>query len=218
MAFCSKCGNDIGEKKFCTNCGAQSVEQVPKPKITIPVAETPDVVAETSANQPPETSLQTRKRLLYFIGAGVAVVLGLVIVGAATARHWEKTDVPAKAETFRSEVYLTGNYDVFDTGVNPCWIGEDWTSCTNTYIDEYNYACIGVPLTPASYDYCARYLSMIQDMQARDTYYAYVSSLGSWGYLSQVPEQATRQVSNNDFRPAVTHSAVCIFGFLGECR
>jgi hypothetical protein len=217
MAFCSKCGNEIGEKKFCTNCGAQSVEQVQKPKITIPVASTPDVVAETSANQPPETSLPAKRRLLYFVGAGVAVIIGLVIVGAATARYWEKTDVPAKAATFRSEVYLTGNYDVLDSGFSPCFLGEDFTSCTNSYISEYNYACTGFPLTTAGYAYCARYLSMIQDMQARDSYGSYVSSLGSWGVLSPIAEEDTRQISNNDARPAVTHSAVCVFGFLGEC-
>jgi hypothetical protein len=129
-----------------------------------------------------------------------------------------KIDVPAHPETFHAETYLTGYYDISDDHVNPCWIGEDWTTCTNYAVQTYNSTCAAFPLTYAGSAYCRNYAAMIDTMQAQDRYGYYVVSLGTWGTLSAVPESATEQVSNNDYRAAITHKAVCVFGFLGECK
>jgi hypothetical protein len=58
---------------------------------------------------------------------------------------------------------------------------------------------------------------MIDEMQADDQPGWVVETLGSYGRLTATEEIGTRQVSNNDYRPAVTRDVVCFLGFLGEC-
>jgi hypothetical protein len=218
MNFCTNCGSPTGEEPFCTNCGEKS----PIPLVTSasesdkPVFTQPAELAKLQQQTEPSSS--GRKKTIYIIsGLAIAIFVLLLAIGQSTARHWEKIDIPAHAETYHEETYLTGLYDVVDSGVNPCWIGQDWTDCTNLHVYEYNAACTTLPLTNQARNYCSRYLSMIDDMKARDSWGYYVSSLGSWGILTQIPEEATEQVSNNDFRPAETHEAVCYFGSFGEC-
>lgn len=58
----------------------------------------------------------------------------------------------------------------------------------------------------------------IDEMKAVDEQWFEVVTLGNSGYLSTHRDTSTRKISNNDYKPAVTHEAVCYFGFIGECQ
>lgn len=131
---------------------------------------------------------------------------------------YEVVDVPEHPETFREEAYFTGRYEVIDDRISPCWIGQVWSDCINTYVAQYNGACANVDLQLFSISTCRNYSQMIDHMKSQDFPGAYVSTLGGAGSLTRHPEMSTREVSNNDYAPAVTHQAVCYLGFIGECR
>jgi hypothetical protein len=199
LAFCSNCGGALGEVSPTAKAGA--VNTIPQPLIS-----------------PAQTVKTKSKTGWIFAGAAVVAVAALLIVTFATAESWTKVVVPAEAETFRDEEYLTGAYVVEDTGGSPCWVGQGWNDCINLYIVVYNTACAGVELTNRADVLCSNYSAMIDDMEARDRWGSTVSSLGSWGFLNKYAEKKTRTVSNNDSRPAVTREAVCYLGFIGECE
>ncbi|HZU92181.1 MAG TPA: hypothetical protein VFF85_01065 [Microbacterium sp.] len=164
-----------------------------------------------------------RKHTVLWVILSILLVLILAIVGTAvfafaTARHWTAIDVPEHPETFHSEEYDTGLYDVTMDEINPCWVNQDWTDCTNLYVASYNAACSGVSLTDQGSAVCTDYADMIEQMKAADGDGYYVETLGDYGGLHQTAERATREVSNNDYAPAETHEAVCYLGFIGECR
>lgn len=170
----------------------------------------------------PEAPERTR-RVGLWVTLGIVGVLLLItaivtVFAFATARHWTKVDVPEKPETFHSEEYETGKYIVTDDGVSPCAVDQDWTDCIGLMEAEYAGACAGVELVPASADLCAQHRAEIDRMIAADAEGMYVASLGDFGHLTRTAEMATRQVSNDDHEPAVTHEAVCYLGFLGECE
>lgn len=155
---------------------------------------------------------------LSILGALLLIAAIVVVFAFATARHWTKVDVPEKPETFHSEEYETGRYIVADDGVSPCVVDQDWTDCIGAMEAQYAGACAGVELVPESIALCAQHRTEIDRMIAEDTEGTIVASLGSFGRLTLTPETATRQVSNNDRREAVTHEAVCYLGFIGECE
>lgn len=158
------------------------------------------------------------RRLRNLMIVGAVVVIGVIAIAFGTARHWTKVDVPEHPETFRSEEYLTGAFHVEMDGVNPCWVDQDWTDCINDMIDQYNGACTNVELTPSAQTLCTDYGESIDQMKREDGDGWVVETLGSYGHLSRYPKTSTRRVSNEDFRPAVTHEAVCYLGFIGECE
>lgn len=155
---------------------------------------------------------------LSIVGALVLIAAIVVIAAFATARHWTKVDVPEQPETFHSEEYETGRYDVAMDDVNPCFINQDWTDCTNMLVATYEANCVGVELTETAALLCTEYSGAIDEMRAQDGEGYYVATLGTYGTLSRTPEIGTREVSNNDQRPAETHEAVCYLEFLGECE
>ncbi|WP_435744405.1 hypothetical protein [Microbacterium sp. PMB16] len=155
---------------------------------------------------------------LSIVGALLLIAAIVVVVAFTTARHWTKVDVPEKPETFHSEEYETGRFDVTMDTTNPCTVNQDWTDCINAMAAQYDAACGGVELTEVATPLCERYLSAIDEMRALDEPGSYVATLGDYGSLSRTPELATRQVSNNDQKDAVTHEAVCYLGFIGECK
>jgi hypothetical protein len=147
----------------------------------------------------------------------VLAVIGTVVFALTTARHWTAIDLPEHPETFHTEEYDTGLYDVTMDEINPCWVNQDWTDCTNLYVASYNAACSGVSLTENGSAVCTDYADMIEQMKAQDGDGYYVETLGGYGGLHQTAERATREVSNDDYTPAQTHEAVCYLGFIGEC-
>lgn len=155
--------------------------------------------------------------LLSILGALVLIAVIVIVVALTTARHWTKVDVPEQPETFHTEEYETGRFDVAMDDVNPCFVDQAWSDCINAMAAEYDAVCAGVELTEPATAICAEYTSAIEDMRAQGTD-GVVASLGSFGNLERTPETATREVSNEDYRPAETHEAVCYLGFLGECR
>lgn len=155
---------------------------------------------------------------LSIVGALLLIAAIVTVYAVVTARHWTKVDVPEKPETFHSEEYETGAYLVADDGVSPCYVDQDWTDCIAAMEAQYAGACAGVELVPAAADLCAQHRAEIDRMIAEDVDGTYVASLGDFGHLTRTPETATRQVSNDDYEPAVTHEAVCYLGFLGECE
>lgn len=155
---------------------------------------------------------------LSILFALILIAVLVVIFALVTARHWVKTDVAAQPETFHSEEYKTGSYDVTMDTVDPCWVDQDWTDCINAMAAQYDANCAGVTLTDTATSLCSDYLAEIDRMRAEDTGDFIVATLGGWGSLHRTEEVSTRQVSNNDDKPAVTHKAVCYLGFLGECK
>ncbi|MFF2488054.1 hypothetical protein ACFVSU_16735 [Microbacterium sp. NPDC058062] len=155
--------------------------------------------------------------LLGLPGIIVAGAATTVVVGLLTAEHWTVVDVPEHKETFRTEEYLTGAYIVENLGGNPCYVGQDWYECRNKMVDEYNRECAARSLTESSRLLCDDYGAELDRMEEVGDYGWVVETLGSYGYLRSTQESSTRQVSNNDYRPAITHEATCYLGFLGEC-
>ncbi len=155
---------------------------------------------------------------LSIVGALILIAAIVTVFAFATARHWTKVDVPEKPETFHSEEYETGKFLVADDGVSPCYVDQDWTDCIGAMETQYAAACAGVELVPSAADLCAQHRAEIDRMIAEDVDGTYVASLGDFGHLTRTPETATREVSNEDHEPAVTHEAVCYLGFLGECE
>ncbi len=155
---------------------------------------------------------------LSIVGALLLIAAVVVIFAFATARHWTKTDVPEQPETFRSEEYETGRYDVTMDDVNPCSVNQDWTECTDLMAATYTAACVDGELTESATFLCSEYSTAIAEMKAQDGDGYFVATLGSYGNLHQTPEIDTRQVSNDDYEPAITHEAVCYLGFIGECE
>jgi hypothetical protein len=217
MAFCSSCGQDLAGSAFCVNCGAKAGEKVDNKKQVVPKAKVENNQHEDQS-EILKSSMDKKKTAILIGGISVGLVAVLIIITFSTARHWTKTVVPERAETFSTETYSTGYYDVVDDNVSPCWVGQAWYLCINQHVAIYNATCASYPLTITASSYCESYSGMIDDMEARNSYGTYVSSLCSWGYLSVVAEQGTRQVSNNDYRPAKTKEVVCYLGFLGECE
>lgn len=172
----------------------------------------------------PSESAPTKKRnvglwvTLSIIGAVLLIAIIVVVAAFATARHWTKVDVPEQPETFHSEDFETGRYDVTMDAINPCSVNQDWTDCTNLMVATYNAACVDVELTEAATLICTDYSGAIEEMKAADGEGFYVATLGTYGTLHRTPEMETREVSNDDYKPAVTHEAVCYLGFLGECE
>lgn len=155
---------------------------------------------------------------LSILGALLLIAAIVVVFAFATARHWTKVDVPEQPETFYSEEYETGRYDVTMDDVNPCTVNQDWTDCTNLMVATYTAACVDVELTESATLLCTDYSGAIDEMKAQDGDGYYVATLGTYGTLTQTPEIDTRQVSNDDYKPAVTHEAVCYLEFIGECE
>ena len=155
---------------------------------------------------------------LSIVGALVLIAIAVVVIAFTTARHWTKVDVPEKPETFHSEEFETGRYFVVDDGVSPCAVDQDWTDCIAAMEAQYAGACVGAELVPTTVVVCTQHRAEIDRMIAEDSEGSVVASLGDFGHLTLTPETDTRQVSNEDFEPAVTHEAVCYLGFLGECE
>ena len=177
---------------------------------------------------------EASNRRLRLVGvAALMTVIVLVVAGVGTARHWTKIDVPAQPETFRTQTYKTGSFVVKDDGRSPCTVGQAWSGCISEMSTEYSAACGGPPpgdpyfsdiiisslrkLTAKSEQVCDAYAREIVRMQQQADA-TYVATVGGFGRLTRTPQRATRKVSNNDRRPAVTHEAVCYLGFIGDCE
>lgn len=155
--------------------------------------------------------------LLSILGALALIAVAVLVIALTTARHWTKVDVPEQPETFHTEEYETGRFDVAMDDVNLCFVDQPWSDCINAMAAEYDAVCADVELTAPATRVCDEYLAAIDDMRSQGTD-GVVASLGSFGNLERTAETATREVSNEDYRPAETHEAVCYLGFLGECR
>jgi len=174
--------------------------------------------------QPSDDSAPAKKKrtglwiALSIVGALLIAAIIVVVLAFTTARHWTKTDVAEKPETFHTEEYETGLYNVTDDGVSPCVVNQDWTECADAMEAQYAGACADVELTVMAEALCGRHRAEIDRMRSLDQEGYYVSALGGFGKLTRTPETATREVSNEDYEPAVTHEAVCYFEFIGECE
>ncbi|WP_152642441.1 hypothetical protein [Microbacterium sp. SA39] len=178
----------------------------------------PSALPPTSAAETPKKKNVGLWVSLSILGALLLIAAIVVVFAFSTARHWTKVDVPEKPETFHSEEFETGRFDVAMDTVNPCVVDQDWTDCINAMQAQYDANCAGVELTESATSLCADYLSAIDEMRALDEPGSYVATLGDYGSLSRTAEIDTREVSNNDQQDAVTHEAVCYLGFLGECE
>lgn len=187
-------------------------------------AGTEDPYAPTAPHGTSEGQATAKKKrtglwiTLSIVGALLIAAIIVVILAFTTARHWTKTDVAEKPETFHTEEYETGLYNVIDDGASPCFVNQDWTECADAMEAQYAGACADVELTLLAEAVCNRHRTEIDRMRSIDQEGFYVSALASLGKLTRTPETATREVSNDDYEPAVTHEAVCYFEFIGECE
>lgn len=175
-------------------------------------------VGAPSSDAPPKKKRTGLWVTLSILGALILIIGIVVILAFTTARHWTKTDVAEKPETFYTETYETGLYNVADDGVSVCAIDQDWTECADAMEAQYAGACAGVELTVPATVLCAQHRTEIDRMRSLDQEGYIVAALGSFGHLTRTAETSTREVSNEDYEPAVTHEAVCYFEFLGECE
>lgn len=160
-----------------------------------------------------------RKRIIIGANVGIAAALLSLIIGAvATMEVWEKVDDPGQQETIHFEKYETGKYVITMDERNPCYVNQDWGECINMHVEEYNRECTKQLADDSSRQLCSRYADMIDDMKDRAKPGWIVTSLGTWGHLKSSPQIYKRAVSNNDFIPASTHTAYCVFGVFGECK
>jgi hypothetical protein len=149
---------------------------------------------------------------------GVITVIQLIaVITVETAEVRTVIDRPEKPETFTSEEYLTGKYTVNSDNKSVCWVGQPYSDCINAHVDQYNYACADIELAFLGSVTCNSYLRTIDEMKAEDRPGWIVSSVGGPGHLSRRAEVSSRKVGNDDYEPAVTHTAVCYLGFIGEC-
>lgn len=152
----------------------------------------------------------------------VAVVVVVALAAAAgavvaTARHWTKVDVPEQAETFHDEEYETGSFVVELVAGSPCTSGQATSECVALLEAEYQAVCVAQPITPDSVGVCEASREDWDWLLGMDLTGFVVDQVAEMNRLTSTPEVATRQVSNEDYVPAVTHEAVCYAGFLGEC-
>jgi hypothetical protein len=213
----------VGEAKFCKWCGFEQHRQngvgiTNETKGLSSPIKASIQTAESVSDHRPQKSGVSYRALFIGVSSLFALVLIAVVATLFTAKTWTKIDVPEHKETFHDETYFTGRYIVTMDESNPCWINQAWSDCINLHVNEYNRECANRSLTGSSSGLCERYLDMINDMKAKDGGYGWhVTSLGSWGHLHSTQETETRQVSNEDYRPAVTHKAICYWGIFGEC-
>lgn len=156
------------------------------------------------------------REVAWTMGAVTAVQI-VVVVAVETAEVHTVTDRPESPETFTSEQHLTGKYIVREDDNPVCWVGQSYNDCINAHVDQYNYACADIELAFLGSVTCNSYLRTIDEMKAEDRPGWVVSSLGGPGHLSRRAEVSSRKVGNDDYEPAVTHTAVCYLGFIGEC-
>lgn len=166
----------------------------------------------------PKRKASAALALAITLGAILIAAVGVLVLAVSTAERWTKIDVAEQKETFRTEEYETGNYIVVDNGVSPCYIDQAWYECRNSLVGEYNRECYGRNIAAQSVATCNRYRDEIDRMESVGEPGWVVQTLGGFGYLQSTREKDSRQVSNNDYRAAITHEAVCYFGFVGECR
>ncbi len=174
--------------------------------------------APAPSDAPPPGPARRRRRAP--IVAAVLVVVGLAAaagVVVATARHWTKVDVPEQAETFHEEEYETGSFVVELVAGSPCTSGQATSECVALLEAEYQAVCVAQPITPESGEVCETSREAWDWLLEMDMTGFVIDQVADQNHLTSTPEIATRQVSNEDYVPAVTHEAVCYAGFIGEC-
>ena len=230
--FCRACGAELGEDGICPKCGTERMAS------SAVSADDERVVCDPKQEEA-DNKKHRRRVIIVSLGTSAllfAAIVGVVWYGIDTAVHWEKVDNPGTMIDRR-----TGYYIVTMDDEPVCYVGQDWTECTNAYIAECNNACT-LPMHPEdegtfslsattstgegvyhqaavfghrprdnSQSLCNRYSDMISEMQAEDGPGSYVASLGSWGHLNARPETERVRVGYE------SHEAVCYYGFLGEC-
>lgn len=180
-----------------------SISTITAPVVAMPVTSAAPQVSTLPSSQEATAEKNPYKTALIVLLVIALCVFLLVVFAFATA---EKRTVIDVASYERG----TGVYNVInDRDNSPCYVGQDWTDCINAHVDEYNASCANRKLTSNASTLCEKYSNMIDEMKEKDRGWTYVSSLGTWGYLSV--EEITETV------PAETHEAVCYLGFIGEC-
>ena len=164
---------------------------------------------------------KSRRKLLFAIlGATLLTVVVIVAATLGTARYWEVVDRPEQPETFSTQEFETGTSVVIPdmTRVSLCSVGQDWDACVALMVKEFDGACTGGDLTKSSARFCDDWRSWIQKEKKQNSKGYTVSSADGFEPFVRYALTDFRRVSNDDYRAAETHQAVCYLGFLGECE
>lgn len=236
--FCRACGVELGEDGICPKCGTERMAS------SAANAENERVVRDPEQE---EADSKKRRRRVIVTSLGTAAVLiativGVVWYGIDTAVHWEKVDNPGTMIDRR-----TGYYIVTMDDEPVCYVGQDWTECTNAYIAEYNNACT-LPMPPEDGG-ASRFGAAASTYGSAYHQAAAFDSAGVFGHYSQGTNQTLCNRYSNmisemqaEDRPGYyvaslgswghlharaetervrvgyeSHEAVCYYGFLGEC-
>jgi hypothetical protein len=178
--------------------------------------------ASSASVKPVQKSFYERNKVGVWVGLAVSAVIIVCAIGNSQTYTWTKVDVAEHKETFHEETKNTGSYDVHDTGSPICTSGDDYLSCVNSHVTMYNEVCAKKSLTSSAKDICDALDKYIDDIKASYRNCGYGCKTGGsgkwgWNYLTSEAETKTEKVSNNDYTPAKTHEATCIWGLWGEC-
>ena len=140
--------------------------------------------------------------------------LSFLLVGLQNSYDVEIVDREARPAT--ESLQPTGAYDVVETSQRICDPGDDYLSCVNAHIANYNSVCVGQPLTWLGDSTCASMSQFIDEVNAVFDTCGYGCTTGGdpgdewgWPYLRLEAEMAMQ--SNNDAQPRVTHMEHCSF-------
>lgn len=154
----------------------------------------------------------------------LASALSFLLVGLQNSYDVEIVDREARPAT--QSLQPTGNYDVVETSERICEPGDDYLSCVNAHVANYNSVCVGQPLTWLGDSRCASMSQFIDEAKAVYDTCEYGCTTGGdpgdeWGWTYLRLEAETAMQSNNDAQPRVTHTERCSFDLgviqIGTC-
>lgn len=140
--------------------------------------------------------------------------LSFVLVGLQNSYDVEVVDREARAATYSMQP--TGKYDVVETSSRICEPGDDYLSCVNAHVANYNSVCVGQSLTwrgDSTCDSMSQFIDEIKAVYDDDCGYGCTTSgqVGEWGWPFVRVEAETAMQSNHDAQPRLTHTEHCSF-------
>lgn len=150
--------------------------------------------------------------------------LSFLVVGALNSYDVEIVDQEARAAS--QSMQPTGVFNVVATENRICEPGDDYLSCINAHVANYNSVCADQPLSASASATCSSMLSFIDQIKENYNGCGYgcttQGEMGNWGWAYLKLEAETAMKTNNDAQPRITHIERCSFDLrivqIGTCR